>query len=124
MEDHQTKPPLLYIEQHKEPLPEVNSQSTFYSANRDENENIKEVEDNSTSNSRFQSLTVDQRIEYLLDMPETLPKLKCKLMTKGGSFTGTIEGVEGDQINVRVNEIPHRRTINRDSLLDIQLIGF
>lgn len=124
MEDRRTKPPLLYIDQNQNSIPEVESQSAFYSAHQ-KNSKEKEVKAaKRSSRSRFQSLPTQDKLEYIMNLQETLPVLKCRFLTKEGSLTGTVEKANAEKVHLIVRETPRRRIINVEDLLDIQIIGF
>ncbi|RPF52124.1 CotO family spore coat protein [Aquisalibacillus elongatus] len=123
MEDRRSKPPLLYIAQNQEAFPEVTSQSFYYSGQDDAKQDPAE-QAKASSRSRFQSLSLDEKFQYILKMQETLPKLKCKILTKEGTINGVIEDISDEIVNVVVRDIPRRRALPKDIILDIQLIGF
>ncbi|MGP4072131.1 CotO family spore coat protein [Piscibacillus sp. B03] len=124
MEDRRTKPPLLYIDQKQNSSPEVSSQSFYYSAQQQSKEknNVRAAKE--SSRSRFQSLSTHEKVNYILNLQETLPALKCKVMTKQGTFTGVIEERKDDTVSLIVTELPRRRIIKTEDLLDIQIVGF
>ncbi|MFD2639910.1 CotO family spore coat protein [Piscibacillus salipiscarius] len=119
--------PLLYIDQKHNPEPELTSQTFYYSAyqNTEEKRQEKEAQAASeSSRSRFQSLSKSDKLDYILNLQETLPPLKCRLLTKEGALTGIIEEMKGDTIVFISRELPRRRTMNKEDLLDIQIVGF
>ncbi|TFB15053.1 hypothetical protein E3U55_12435 [Filobacillus milosensis] len=124
MEDQRTKPPLLYIAQNKESHPQVETQSSYYTANTQKQQKTEVEQAKAASRSRFQSLSVEGKLNYITNMQETLPKLKCKFLTKEGAFNGHIEEVVEEGAKVFLTDLRRRRTLTNDILLDIQIIGF
>lgn len=76
------------------------------------------------SNKKFNEMTIQEKIDYFLSKPKHLPTMKCEVKTEERSFRGTIQGVEKDQLLMRVGRRSGTTEIAIESIKDIKLLGF
>ncbi|MDV2582720.1 CotO family spore coat protein [Alkalibacillus haloalkaliphilus] len=128
MPDHKVKPPLLFISQNSESNPSAKAQSYFYS----NNENVIDIEPKeeekkesvASKRRKFQDMSVEERLRYMVDMPSILPKMKCEVQTDNNKYIGTIEKCDEDILMLRTVDQGFRVKIKRGDIEDVQLVGF
>lgn len=70
-------------------------------ADLESSDNVEEQE-TSTSDKKFNDMTIQDKIDYFLSRPKHIPRMKCEVKTEERSFRGTIQDMEEDNILMRV----------------------
>lgn len=120
--------PLLYIEQPNLDRPLAYMQQSYYGT-KVENNSQSEIKEESVATTdeygekRFERMSVEEKIAYLLDVPEEVPPLKCVIYTREGNFQGIITA--GDETTVTIKRFGrHDARVNKGDIVQIKLIGF
>ncbi|MFP7479705.1 CotO family spore coat protein [Terribacillus saccharophilus] len=135
--------PLLFIAQPKLDLPNAEMQQAYRTAKGKKKEvkteeekpeaaAPKEEQAQSTEKKvaptnkkvNFKDLPTAGKVEYFLNLPAQIPRMKCELVTAEGSLIGTISGKEGDLIQFKSIRRPFRRELKLEDIRDIKLLGF
>ncbi|QXE02740.1 CotO family spore coat protein [Terribacillus sp. DMT04] len=72
----------------------------------------------------FKDLSLIEKIDYCLNLPSQIPRMKCEIVTEETSIIGIIMGIEDDVIQVKSVRRPFKREIKLASIKDIKLLGF
>ncbi|WP_099157112.1 CotO family spore coat protein [Virgibacillus ndiopensis] len=133
--------PLLYIHQPNVDIPEAKMQydymtpkaasdtQTKLNDKQIENEIQENNEDNddeedkrSSRRAKFKEMTIDEKIDYFVNMPSSLPKMKCEVKTGERSYRGIINDKKEDDIFMLSGR--RRVKIAVDEIEWIRLLGF
>ncbi|WP_188208337.1 CotO family spore coat protein [Alkalibacillus aidingensis] len=132
MPDNQVKPPLLFIAQRSEKGPTVEAQPFFYS-NQEVFKQIEEETDIESKNNeskgptkrrKFQDMTVEEKLNYMNDMPSIMPKMKCEVVTDRQTYLGTVERCDDELLLLKSVKNGYRVKIKRSDIQDVRLMGF
>jgi hypothetical protein len=72
----------------------------------------------------FKDLSLIERIDYCLNLPSQIPRMKCEIVTEEASTIGIILGIQDDVILVKSVRRPFKREIKLGTIKDIKLLGF
>ncbi|PAD20431.1 CotO family spore coat protein [Terribacillus saccharophilus] len=72
----------------------------------------------------FKDLPTAEKVDYFLNLPSQLPRMKCELVTTEGSLIGIISSIEGDLIQFKSIRRPFRREVKLEDIRDIKILGF
>ncbi|PKR78360.1 hypothetical protein CEY16_00965 [Halalkalibacillus sediminis] len=122
MADRFTKPPVLYIAQKKEYLPNVSAQSFYYKTEDQVSSNSKKKKSGNRSN--FQKFSLQEKLNYLKDMPSIIPKLTCEVSTGNGTYRGIVEEITQEVIVMRNQETLLKEKLLVSTVKDIRLLSF
>lgn len=96
-----------------------------------QDEEMEPPEDDTTAaseeNSRpkFKDMTIDEKINYFINIPSHIPKLKCEISTDDRTYRGIIisrEEEEGEE-NIVIRTGKRTFTITRKNINEIRLLG-
>ena len=137
--------PLLFIAQPKLDLPKAEMQQAYRTAKGKRKEVVTEEvkaeeekpasrgeKSQSTDNkaaptnkkANFKDLSTVEKVEYFLNLPAQIPKMKCEIVTSEGSLIGIISGREGDSIEFKSIRRPFKREVKLEDIRDIKMLGF
>lgn len=138
--------PLLFIAQPKLDLPEAEMQQAFRTAKGKRKEVITEEEKLEKTEAvvkpedkiqtiekkpaptnkkvNFKDLSTEEKVEYFLNLPAQIPKMKCEIVTSEGSLIGIISGREENRIHFKSIRRPFKREVKLEEIRDIKLLGF
>lgn len=120
MKELRSNEPLLYVTQPELERPESKMQSEYLSG-EDKKEPITREEKNKTETS-FKNLSIEEKINYLTDLPEDLFQMRCKFTTKKKTYFGSITA--HDEAWIQITHSGRQKvTVPIDELEQIQLIG-
>lgn len=121
--------PLMYIDQPDFQKPRAYMQDSYFG--RDLSVQTEEKEEQLTeentreygNDSSFIGLNMDGKIDYLVNLPSEVPRIRCEVITEEKKYRGVMIADEGDSVTMRV--IGRGTTeINKSDIKDILLIGF
>ncbi|WP_102347311.1 CotO family spore coat protein [Bacillus sp. Marseille-P3661] len=72
----------------------------------------------------FRELNIQEKVEYLLDVPAVLPKVKCEFQTKEETHIGVVEGFKNGIVQIIRNTKPNRIQINLEDIISINRVSF
>ncbi len=123
MSGHITEP-LLYIDQPTIEKPKAFMQDYYYSPTKKEEEE-QHIHEASVQNETgsFKDLSVEDKIKYLLDLPDSVPKIRCEFITEDNMYRGILLEKKDSEIVVRVLG-KENITITIEEINDIQMLGF
>jgi hypothetical protein len=125
--------PLLYIAQPTQYEVEAFMQS--YASSLENEEKEKKIQKNpmeegkvqsseGSSRKAFKDMTIPEKIDYLLSLPDQMPRMKCEVYTNHGRYRGIILALENNMIKMKTFQTPSRVEILVDDIEDIRLKGF
>ncbi|WP_047982365.1 CotO family spore coat protein [Ornithinibacillus contaminans] len=80
------------------------------------------VSDTSTEKKKFKDMSLLEKVEYFVNTPSHLPKMRCEVKTDARSFRGIIKDFQDNQISMLVGR--RTSTIDFTEVTDIRLLGF
>ncbi|WP_010093576.1 CotO family spore coat protein [Ornithinibacillus scapharcae] len=80
------------------------------------------TEDKATERKKFKDMSTTEKIEYFINTPQHLPRMRSEVRTDEKKYRGVIINMEEDEIIMRVGRRSTR--IKIDDITDIQLLGF
>lgn len=140
--------PLLFIAQPKLDLPKAEMQQAYRTAKGKRKEVVTEEvkteeakpEATATSGEKsqatenkaaptnkkvnFKDLSTVEKVEYFLNLPSQIPKMKCEIVTSEGSLIGIISDREGEKIQFKSIRRPFKREVKIEDIHDIKMLGF
>lgn len=143
--------PLLFIAQPKLDLPKAEMQQAYRTAKGKKKEVLTEEEKQETAQIEekrkaaaraeektqtaekkaptskkvnFKELTTVEKVEYFLNLPSQIPRMKCEIVTSEGSLIGIISGREEDLIQFKSIRRPFKRELKIEDIRDIKMLGF
>ena len=113
----QTNEPLLYIDQPELTKPKVNMQTEFYTGKPQQlNRQQKE-------NKRFIHCSLNEKIDYLLNLPHGVPQMKCEVITEQTFYRGKL--IKEEEKTIWIEDMRRKRHfILKSDIKDILLISF
>ena|SRR5690625_1695806 len=122
MEGEHIIEPLLYIDQpeltHK---PKAYMQAD-YNGKKSTTMEQKDEEENNFEGA-FKDLSIDDKINYLVDLPQEVPRIRCEIITEEQEYKGIITEKNEEEIIFRVFGRGNR-VIQKNKIKNIHLIGF
>lgn len=115
---------MLYIEQPELQGPKVVMQEQFASAHHSQPEMVKDkVNHAPLKEVSFQKLSIREKINYLLNVPEQIPALRCEVVTESDTWIGVVMEIGETDVMLRLrrNGIQH---VPIEDITAIRLIGF
>lgn len=80
------------------------------------------TQDKSGERRKFKDMSTLEKIEYFINTPQHLPRMRSEVKTNEKKFRGVILDKEEDEILMRVGRRSTR--IKLEDIVDIQLLGF
>src|SRR5690625_9085 len=68
---------------------------------------------------KFSELSIDHKIEYLLDRPQFIPALTCKIQTTDGNYFGKILKFKENIVSLRKSRSRAVKRIDRKEIIEI-----
>lgn len=111
--------PLLYLDQPKlkKPLSQMQEEYVSFSAVKEKEETV-----NQEKNSSFKELSIDEKIDYLVELPKEFIQMKCKIETKDRTYRGSITNRLDDKIEF-LQAGQQKITISIEDIKSIDLLG-
>ncbi|WP_181349118.1 CotO family spore coat protein [Thalassobacillus sp. CUG 92003] len=73
---------------------------------------------------RFRDMSNEEKVEYFVQLPARVPKMKCEVQTEDTSIRGYINRYEDGVVHMKTFKKPFQQEIPFDSIEDIRLLGF
>lgn len=117
-----TNEPLLYVKQPRLQKPKSYMQVEYISQEQPPKEKTTNSVEENTIQTSFIDLTIEEKINYLCNMPADLIQMKCKFITKNKTYYGWIRQKEESKIYI-IHSGKQRAVIKIDDIQEINLIG-
>lgn len=116
--------PLMYITQPKSEKPQSYMQSEFTSAQMQVQQHKKQENKpkDDTAMTSFNHLSLEEKINYLVNIPSGLFQMKCKFTTKEKTYYGTVLKRDKETVDI-IHSGRQKVTINIQDFEAINLIG-
>src|SRR5699024_4014595 len=115
-----TNEPLLYVDQPELQNPKSHMQSEFKSHKSEELPNNNQQHD--VERSTFKHLSIEEKINYLAEIPHGLFQMRCRFETKDKTYYGVVTAKNEESIDI-VHSGRQRVTVNIADIEHIHLIG-
>lgn len=128
--------PTLYIKQSKVSLPYAPMQEEYHSMGQSSNEpSGKQTNQDSGTQlltgqsikntpQRFDEMTMEEKVDYLLPTSKNLPAIHCKLTINQMYYRGRILKREEDQFVFEERQSRKRHLFDLREITDLRMIGF
>ncbi|MYL32209.1 hypothetical protein GLW08_05495 [Pontibacillus yanchengensis] len=96
----------------------------------DEEEKPQSEENNNSSlsnrkrRSRFKEMDLEEKVDYFVNLPSQVPRMKCEVMTEEKSYRGWIQDYQDGIVHMKILQRPFRVELPFESIKDIVLRGF
>ncbi|SDJ86627.1 CotO family spore coat protein [Sediminibacillus albus] len=104
------------------------------SANKDElkgeREEVQEespenaVTSQRTKRKRFRDMTITEKVDYFVGIPQTVPRMKCEVTTDNQTYRGVIYDRRNDVVYMKTIKRPFKAEIKQQEIKKIRLLGF
>jgi hypothetical protein len=108
----------------KKPNDEVESVHKKEEASKKTDEVKEKAVHSDEQKKRFRELSVEEKIEYLLQLPYGVPRIKCIFTTNEKSYRGIVSDYKNGKVVLRVVTKPHKVTLGIEEIVSIQMLGF
>lgn len=76
------------------------------------------------SSKKFSDMTIQEKIDYFLNKPVHIPRMRCEVKTEERTYRGKIQSLEGENILMQVGRRTSLTKIKVSAITEIRLIGF
>ncbi|WP_431804969.1 CotO family spore coat protein [Halobacillus andaensis] len=73
---------------------------------------------------RFRDMSLEEKVNYFVQLPSQLPKMKCEVSTSEESWKGYVQKYEDGIVHMKVFQKPYQKEIPFEEITSIRLIGF
>lgn len=73
---------------------------------------------------RFKDMTLEEKVEYFIQLPSSVPRMKCEVFTDEKSYRGWIQAYEDGIVTMKILQRPFRVEVPFESIESIELKGF
>ncbi|WP_374724143.1 CotO family spore coat protein [Calidifontibacillus erzurumensis] len=73
---------------------------------------------------RFKEMSIREKVEYLVNLPVIVPKVKCEIRTKANTYQGVIAGYANGNVIIAQRKKPFRVEVKIDDILEINRKSF
>ncbi|MFS0672022.1 CotO family spore coat protein [Ornithinibacillus sp. 179-J 7C1 HS] len=80
------------------------------------------IDENSEERKKFKDMSIMEKIDYFINTPSHLPRMRCEVITDEKKYRGIILEKENELIAMRVGRRTTRISIN--DIKEIRLLGF
>src|SRR5690625_3168970 len=81
-------------------------------------------QDQVVKNSRFNDLSITDKVTYFINMPGNAPVVRCEVLTEERKYRGTIVDSKDDLVLMRVGRRASTTEIPLKDIQEISLLGF
>ncbi|KGP90796.1 hypothetical protein N780_03175 [Pontibacillus chungwhensis BH030062] len=79
---------------------------------------------NRNRRSRFKDMSLEDKVDYFVNLPSQVPRMKCEVITDEERYKGWIEDYEEGTVYMKILQRPFRVEVPFDDINDIVLRGF
>ncbi len=125
MEDERIIEPLLYIDQPELQGPKAYMQDDYVGLTGNEiiNEEVTPTEKVQVESHSFKQLTINEKIDYLVNLPSEVPRIRCEVEMDDGKFKGLIVEENEQDITMKIFGRENKQ-IKKADIKNILLLGF
>ncbi len=73
---------------------------------------------------RFKDMNLEEKVEYFVNLPSSVPRMKCEVFTGEKSYRGWIQDYQDGVVSMKILQRPFRVEVPFDSIESIELKGF
>ncbi|WP_026771730.1 MULTISPECIES: CotO family spore coat protein [Sediminibacillus] len=77
-----------------------------------------------TSRKRFRDMTNEEKIDYFVGLPRTVPRMKCEVVTDKDTHRGIIYDYQEGTVYMKTIKRPFKAKIDQETIKSIKLLGF
>ncbi|HHY72442.1 MAG TPA: hypothetical protein GX497_04295 [Bacillus bacterium] len=72
----------------------------------------------------FREMSTEEKVEYLVNLPISVPKMKCEVKTKDNTIQGIISGYVNGEVQIIQRKKPYRIDVKIDDIISINRKSF
>ncbi|MFD1017882.1 CotO family spore coat protein [Thalassobacillus hwangdonensis] len=73
---------------------------------------------------RFRDMSIEEKVNYFVHLPQQVPKMRCEVITEETSFRGYISDYEEGKVIIKTFKRPFREEVEFEQIKEIRLLGF
>ncbi|MCP3026661.1 CotO family spore coat protein [Halobacillus sp. A5] len=73
---------------------------------------------------RFRDMSLEEKVNYFVQLPSQLPKMKCEVVTSEETVKGYIQKYEEGMVHMKIFQKPFHKEMAFKEIESIRLIGF
>ncbi|MFC7062816.1 CotO family spore coat protein [Halobacillus seohaensis] len=73
---------------------------------------------------RFRDMSIEEKINYFVQLPSQLPKMKCEVTTAEETFKGYVQKYEDGIVHMKTFQKPFQKEVPFTNIDSIRLLGF
>jgi len=73
---------------------------------------------------RFKDMTLEEKVEYFVHLPSSVPRMKCEVYTDEKSYRGWIQDYQDGIVTMKILQRPFRVEVPFETIESIELKGF
>ncbi|QTM98705.1 hypothetical protein ERJ70_04975 [Sediminibacillus dalangtanensis] len=77
-----------------------------------------------TSRKRFRDMTNEEKINYFVGLPRTVPRMKCEVVTDKETHRGIIYDYQEGLVYMKTIKRPFKAQVDQETIKSIKLLGF
>ncbi|SEU02694.1 Spore coat protein CotO [Salinibacillus kushneri] len=126
--------PLLYITQPRDVHVQASMQKySVYKKKKEQNASVQQTEgkqdgeeffSDQDDKKGFREMTIEEKINYLTELPSQMPKMKCEVITPDKRYRGLILDFADEVVKMRTIQKPYRVELSLSEIEDVRLMGF
>lgn len=105
---------------------ENETQSTLDDGNQSDSDEYQDDSQHARRKRRnkFRDMSLEERVQYFIQLPPQVPKMKCEVSTEEESYRGWIDKYEEGTVTMKIIRRPFHINIPFESIREIRLMGF
>ncbi|GGF15296.1 hypothetical protein GCM10010954_12400 [Halobacillus andaensis] len=73
---------------------------------------------------RFRDMSLEEKVNYFIQLPSQLPKMKCEVTTADDTWKGYIQRYEDGIVHMKIFQKPFQKEVPFEEIQSIRLLGF
>lgn len=74
--------------------------------------------------SKFKEMDLEEKIDYFVNLPSQVPRMKCEVVTSDKNYRGWIQDYQDGVVHMKILHRPFRIEVPFEEIKDIELKGF
>ncbi|WP_029267348.1 CotO family spore coat protein [Virgibacillus alimentarius] len=113
-----------YLKELQQDKNKIHSEDTDEENEKDVSTEPSDESKHHSNRAKFKDMTLEEKVNYFVNLPTHVPKLKCEVQTSERKHRGIITDFKEDLVYIRIGRRTTSRSIPFDDIKDIRLLGF
>jgi hypothetical protein len=84
---------------------------------------VEQVKRKRSDKKSFKDMTVEEKVDFIINLPQQLPRLTADIVTEENKVRGLIYEKDEDIIRVRTYKAPYKAEININEIQEINIVS-